>query len=309
MNPVIYLDNNATTAVDPLVLEAMLPYLQSFYGNPSSMHSFGGQVGRALNQAREQVAALLGADPTEIVFTSGGTEGNTTAIYAALAAQPQKRHIITTQVEHASVLNVCKHLEKQGYRVTYLSVDEQGCLDLLELEAALTGDTALVSCMAANNETGVLFPIEAVGSLARSYGAVVHVDAVQAVGKIPLDLQRLPVDLLTLSGHKLHAPKGIGALYVRRGFRFRSLLLGGHQERGRRAGTENVPGIIALGKAAELAQAHLGIPRSGCCGIAWSRACCSGSRISRLTATPLSGCPTPPTWASSSWKGKRSSSG
>ncbi|MFS8841049.1 cysteine desulfurase NifS [Synechococcus sp. W55.2] len=261
MNPVIYLDNNATTAVDPLVLEAMLPYLQTFYGNPSSMHSFGGQVGRALNQAREQVAALLGADPTEIVFTSGGTEGNTTAIYAALAAQPQKRHIITTQVEHASVLNVCKHLEKQGYRVTYLSVDEQGRLDLLELEAALTGNTALVSCMAANNETGVLFPIEAVGSLARSYGAVVHVDAVQAVGKIPLDLQRLPVDLLTLSGHKLHAPKGIGALYVRRGFRFRSLLLGGHQERGRRAGTENVPGIIALGKAAELAQAHLGDPQ------------------------------------------------
>lgn len=261
MNPVIYLDNNATTAVDPLVLEAMLPYLQTFYGNPSSMHSFGGQVGRALNQAREQVAALLGADPTEIVFTSGGTEGNTTAIYAALAAQPQKRHIITTQVEHASVLNVCKHLEKQGYRVTYLSVDEQGCLDLLELEAALTGDTALVSCMAANNETGVLFPIEAVGSLARSYGAVVHVDAVQAVGKIPLDLQRLPVDLLTLSGHKLHAPKGIGALYVRRGLRFRPLLLGGHQERGRRAGTENVPGIIALGKAAELAQAHLGDPQ------------------------------------------------
>ncbi len=261
MNPVIYLDNNATTAVDPLVLEVMLPYLQTFYGNPSSMHSFGGQVGRALHQAREQVAALLGADPTEIVFTSGGTEGNTTAIYAALAAQPQKRHLITTQVEHASVLNVCGHLEKQGYRVTYLSVDEQGCLDLLELEAALTGDTALVSCMAANNETGVLFPIEAVGSLARSYGAVVHVDAVQAVGKIPLDLGCLPVDLLTLSGHKLHAPKGIGALYIRRGFRFRPLLLGGHQERGRRAGTENVPGIVALGKAAELAQAHLGDPR------------------------------------------------
>jgi cysteine desulfurase len=261
MNPVIYLDNNATTAVDPLVLEAMLPYLQTFYGNPSSMHSFGGQVGRALNQAREQVAALLGADPTEILFTSCGSEGNTSAIQAALAAQPQKRHIITTQVEHASVLNVCRHLEKQGYRVTYLSVDEQGCLDLLELEAALTGDTALVTCMAANNETGVLFPIEAVGSLARSYGAVVHVDAVQAVGKIPLDLRHLPVDLLTLSGHKLHAPKGIGALYIRRGFRFRPLLLGGHQERGRRAGTENVPGIVALGKAAELAQAHLGDPQ------------------------------------------------
>ncbi|MEN9261217.1 MAG: cysteine desulfurase NifS [Thermostichus sp. HHBFW_bins_43] len=260
MPPVIYLDNNATTAVDPLVLEAMLPYLQTLYGNPSSMHSFGGQVSQALSQAREQVAALLGADPTEILFTSCGSEGNNTAIRAALAAQPDKRHIITTQVEHASVLNLCKHLEKQGYRVTYLSVDGQGCLDLLELEAALTGDTALVTLMAANNETGVLFPIEAVGSLARDYGAVVHVDAVQAVGKIPLDLSHLPVDLLTLSGHKLHAPKGIGALYIRRGFRFRPLLLGGHQERGRRAGTENVPGIVALGKAAELAQTHLGDP-------------------------------------------------
>ncbi|MCF2970211.1 cysteine desulfurase NifS [Synechococcus sp. Nb3U1] len=261
MSPVIYLDNNATTAVDPLVLEAMLPYLQAFYGNPSSMHSFGGQVGRALTQAREQVAALLGSDPTEILFTSCGSEGNNTAIRAALAAQPDKRHIITTQVEHASVLNLCKHLEKQGYRVTYLSVDGQGCLDLLELEAALTGDTALVTFMAANNETGVLFPIEPVGSLAQDYGAIVHVDAVQAVGKIPLALHNLPVDLLTLSSHKLHAPKGIGALYIRRGFRFRPLLLGGHQERGRRAGTENVPGIVALGKAAELAQAYLGDPQ------------------------------------------------
>ncbi|MFQ3584716.1 MAG: cysteine desulfurase NifS [Cyanobacteriota bacterium] len=260
MPSVIYLDNNATTAVDPLVLEAMLPYLKEFYGNPSSMHSFGGQVGKALSQAREQVAALLGCEPSEILFTSCGTEGNNTAIRAALAAQPEKRHIITTQVEHASVLNLCKHLEKQGYHVTYLSVDEQGCLDLLELEAALTGDTALVTLMAANNETGVLFPIEQVGSLAHDYGAIVHVDAVQAVGKIPLDLHQLPVDLLTLSGHKLHAPKGIGALYVRRGFRFRPLLIGGHQEKGRRAGTENVPGIVALGKAAELAQTYLGDP-------------------------------------------------
>ncbi|MFQ3612870.1 MAG: cysteine desulfurase NifS [Cyanobacteriota bacterium] len=260
MPSVIYLDNNATTAVDPLVLEAMLPYLKEFYGNPSSMHSFGGQVGKALSQAREQVAALLGCEPSEILFTSCGSEGNNTAIRAALAAQPEKRHIITTQVEHASVLNLCKHLEKQGYHVTYLSVDEQGCLDLLELEAALTGDTALVTLMAANNETGVLFPIEQVGSLAHDYGAIVHVDAVQAVGKIPLDLHQLPVDLLTLSGHKLHAPKGIGALYVRRGFRFRPLLIGGHQEKGRRAGTENVPGIVALGKAAELAQTYLGDP-------------------------------------------------
>ncbi len=253
----IYLDNNATTEVHPLVLEAMLPYLTTFYGNPSSMHSFGGQVKKSLRQAREQLAGLLGAEPTEILFTSCGSEGNNAAIRAALQAQPDKRHIITTRVEHASVLNLCKHLEKQDYRVTYLSVDRQGLLDLMELEAALTGDTALVTMMAANNETGVLFPIEQVGSLAKEYGAIYHVDAVQAVGKIPLNMATSTIDLLTLSGHKLHAPKGIGALYIRKGVRFRPLLIGGHQERGRRGGTENVPGIIALGKAADLAQTHL----------------------------------------------------
>ncbi len=257
MNPILYLDNNATTAIDPQVLEAMLPYLTTFYGNPSSMHSFGGQVGRALRAAREQVADLIGAASTEILFTSCGSEGNNAAIRAALQALPDRNHIITTQVEHAAVLNVCKQLEKQGYRVTYLSVDRQGRLDLMELEAALTGDTALVTTMAANNETGVLFPIEQIGALAKEYGAIFHVDAVQAVGKIPLNMATSTIDLLTLSGHKLHAPKGIGALYIRKGTRFRPLLIGGHQERGRRAGTENVPGIIALGKAAEIAQAHL----------------------------------------------------
>lgn len=248
----LYLDNNATTQPDPVVVAAMLPYLTEFYGNPSSMHTFGGQVGKAIQEARENVAALLGAEPTEIIFTSCGTEGNNTAIRAALAAQLERNHIITTQVEHPCVLNVCKQLEKQGYKVTYLSVDRKGQLDLLELEAALTGNTALVTTMYANNETGTIFPIEEIGALAKAYGATFHVDAVQAVGKIPLDLKSSTIDLLTLSGHKLHAPKGVGALYVKRGFRFRPFLLGGHQERGRRAGTENVAGIVGLGKAAEL---------------------------------------------------------
>ncbi|MGP1371804.1 MAG: cysteine desulfurase NifS [Almyronema sp.] len=254
---VIYLDNNATTQVDPLVLEAMLPYLSDLYGNPSSMHSFGGQVGTAVQAARNQVAQLLAAEDTEIIFNSCGSEGNNTAIHAALAAQPEKRHIVTTAVEHPAILNVCKHLEKKGYTVTYLSVDSRGQLDLMELEAAMTGGTALVTTMYANNETGVIFPVEQIGAIAKEYEATFHVDAVQAVGKVPINLKNSPIDLLTLSGHKLHAPKGIGALYVRRGFRFRPFLLGGHQERGRRAGTHNVPGIVALGKAAELAGKHL----------------------------------------------------
>lgn len=248
----LYLDNNATTQPDPEVVVAMLPYLTELYGNPSSMHTFGGQVGKAIQEARENVAALLGAEPTEVIFTSCGTEGNNTAIRAALAAQPDRNQIITTQVEHPCVLNVCKQLEKQGYKVTYLFVDRKGQLDLMELEAALTGNTALVTTMYANNETGTIFPIENIGALAKAYGATFHVDAVQAVGKIPLNLKSSTIDLLTLSGHKLHAPKGVGALYVKRGFRFRPFLLGGHQERGRRAGTENVAGIVGLGKAAEL---------------------------------------------------------
>jgi len=257
MNDCIYFDNNATTRIDEAVVEAMLPYLTTFYGNPSSMHSFGGQVGRATKQAREQVAALLGADDTEIVFTSCGTEGNNAAIRAALQAQPNKRHIITTQVEHPAVLNVCKLLEKKGYSVTYLSVNGEGQIDLDELAASLTEDTALVSMMYANNETGVIFPVEQAGAMVKERGATFHVDAVQAAGKVPLNMKNSTIDMLTLSGHKLHAPKGIGALYVRRGVRFRPLLIGGHQERGRRGGTENVPGMVALGKAAELARAAL----------------------------------------------------
>ncbi|KGF73801.1 cysteine desulfurase [Neosynechococcus sphagnicola sy1] len=257
MSAVIYLDNNATTQVDPEVVAAILPYLTQYYGNPSSMHSFGGQVGKALKQARNQVASLLGAEESEIIFTSCGTEGNNTAIRAAIAAQPDRKHLITTQVEHACVLNLFKQLEKQGYTVTYLSVNRKGQLDLMELEAAITGSTALVSTMYANNETGTVFPVEQAGAIAKEYGATFHVDAVQVAGKLPLNMKTSTIDLMTISGHKLHAPKGVGALFVRRGFRFRPLLVGGHQERGRRAGTENVAGIVGLGKAAELAQLHL----------------------------------------------------
>jgi len=256
-NNCIYLDNNATTKIDPQVVEAMMPYLTDYYANPSSMHTFGGQLGKAVKKAREQVAALLGAEESEIVFTSCGTEGDNAAIHAALLAQPEKRHIITSQVEHPAVLNVCKQLESKGYQVTYLSVNAKGQIDLSELEASLTGNTALVTMMYANNETGTIFPIEEIGAMVKEYGALFHVDAVQAVGKVPLNMKTSTIDMLTISGHKIHAPKGIGALYVRRGVRFRPLLVGGHQERGRRAGTENVPGIIALGKAAELELLHL----------------------------------------------------
>ena len=256
-NNCIYLDNNATTKIDPQVVEAMMPYLTDYYANPSSMHTFGGQLGKAVKTARSQVAALLGADESEIVFTSCGTEGDNAAIHAALLAQPEKRHIITSQVEHPAVLNVCKQLESKGYQVTYLSVNAKGQIDLNELEASLTGNTALVTVMYANNETGTIFPIEEIGAMVKEYGALFHVDAVQAVGKIPLNMKTSTIDMLTISGHKIHAPKGIGALYVRRGVRFRPLLVGGHQERGRRGGTENVPGIIALGKAAELELLHL----------------------------------------------------
>ncbi|MEL6399198.1 MAG: cysteine desulfurase NifS [Cyanobacteria bacterium J06626_4] len=282
---VIYLDNNATTRIDPAVVEAMLPYLTELYGNPSSMHSFGGQVGASVQDAREKVAALLGAEDTEIIFNSCGSEGNNTAIHAALAAQPEKRHIVTTAVEHPAILNVCKHLEKKGYTVTYLSVDGRGQLDLMELEAAMTGGTALVTTMYANNETGVIFPVEEIGAIAHEYGATFHVDAVQAVGKVAIDLSTSTIDLLTLSGHKLHAPKGIGALYVRRGFRFRPFLLGGHQERGRRAGTQNVPGIVALGKAAELAQRDLrNAPKE-----AWLRDCLERELLANIPDCEVNG--------------------
>lgn len=253
----IYLDNNATTAVAPEVLAAMLPYLGELYGNPSSMHSFGGQVGEAVDTARERMAALLGADPDEIIFTSCGSESDNTAIWSALQTQPEKRHLITTRVEHPAVLNVVQYWERQGYHVTLLGVDGKGRLDLDEYAAALSDDTALVSIMFANNEVGDIYPIQTMAEMAKERGVLFHTDAVQAVGKTPIDLHHLPADMLSLSGHKIHAPKGIGVLYVRKGVRFRPFLRGGHQERGRRAGTENVPYIVGLGMAAQLAIDHM----------------------------------------------------
>ena len=253
----IYLDNNATTAVAPEVREAMLPYLTDLYGNPSSMHTFGGQVGRAVEEAREKTAALLGAQPEEILFTSCGSESDNTAIWSALQTQPEKRRVITTRVEHPAILNVCQYWERQGYRVTYLGVDARGRLDLDEYADALSEDTALVSIMMANNEVGNLYPVARMAEMAREKGVLFHTDAVQAVGKTPFRLSEMAVDMLSLSGHKLHAPKGIGVLYIRKGVRFRPFLRGGHQERGRRAGTENVPYIIGMGEAARLAAANI----------------------------------------------------
>ncbi len=254
---VVYVDNNATTRVAPEVLEEMLPYFDRYYGNPSSMHTFGGQVGAKVEQARQRVAGLLGADPGEIVFTSCGTESDSTAIYAAIASNPDKRHILTTRVEHPAVINLCEHLSKKGFRVTFVPVDRKGRLDVDHLYRHLTDDTAVVSVMWANNETGVIFPVEEIARTARERGILFHTDAVQAVGKIPIDLGRLDIDMLALSGHKLHAPKGVGVLYVRKGTKFSPFLIGGHQERGRRGGTENAAAIVGLGKACDFVSARL----------------------------------------------------
>jgi len=253
----VYLDNNATTAVAPEVLEAMLPYFSELYGNPSSMHTFGGQVGQKVRLAREQVAALLGAATEEILFTSCGSESDNAAIRSALTVQPGKRHIVTSRVEHPAVRALCAHLKNEGYRITELPVDGDGRLDMEQYRRSLTQDTAIVSLMWANNETGTIFPVERAAELARSRGILFHTDAVQAVGKIPINLGKTAIDMLSISGHKLHAPKGIGILYVRKGTRFSPFLIGGHQERGRRGGTENTPGIIGLGKACELAAQNL----------------------------------------------------
>jgi len=252
MKPV-YLDNNATTQVAPEVLNEMLPYFTTFYGNPSSMHTFGGNVGMKIKQAREKVADLLGALPEEIIFTACGTESDNTAVWAALRANPGKRHIITSTVEHPAIRNLTDYLGRRGYRVTFVPVDGSGHLDQDFLFKHLGDDTALVSLMWANNETGVIFPVEEIAEQVHARGITFHTDAVQAVGKIPINLDDSKIHMLSLSGHKLHAPKGIGALYVRRGTKFAPFLMGGHQERGRRGGTENVAGIIGLGKAAELA--------------------------------------------------------
>ena len=255
-NDVVYMDNNATTMVAPEVVEAMMPYIVDYYGNPSSMHTFGGQVGAAVKKARQQVATLLGADPEEITFTSCGTESDSTAILSALRTFPEKRHIITTRVEHPAVKSLAENLQAvcgHKYRVTRLKVDSEGLLDLAEYEAALSDDTAIVSVMWANNETGVIYPVEKMAKMAKERGILFHTDAVQAVGKLPINLKELDFDFLSMSGHKLHAPKGVGVLYVKRGTLFIPFLTGGHQENGRRGGTENVASIVGLGRACDLA--------------------------------------------------------
>ena len=251
----IYLDNNATTRVAARVLNAMQPYLNEYFGNPSSAHFLGRQMKCAVEESREQVASLIGAAETsEIVFTSCGSESDNWAIRSALATQPNKKHIVTSQVEHEAVRNVCRLLEQEGYEVTWLGVNNNGELSLDELRSALRPDTALVSIMLANNETGVLFPMEEIGRVVREKSeAVFHVDGVQAVGKIPIDLKSTQVDLFALSGHKLHAPQGIGALYIRKGLSLPSFIIGGAQEQGRRAGTSAVPNIVGLGAACQLA--------------------------------------------------------
>jgi len=254
----IYFDNNATTRVDDAVVASMLPFFTEQFGNPSSMHSFGNKVGLALKKARLQVQELLGAEhDSEIVFTSCGTESDSTAILSALKANPERREIITTTIEHPAVLTLCEYLEKEGYTVHRLKVDNRGRLDLDEYAKLLSPRVAIVSVMWANNETGTLFPVEKMAEMAHAVDVPFHTDAVQAVGKVPIDLKNSAIDMLSLSGHKLHAPKGVGVLYVRRGLRFRPLLRGGHQERGRRAGTENSASIVGLGLACEQAKDHM----------------------------------------------------
>jgi cysteine desulfurase len=254
---VYYFDNNATTQVAPEVVEAMLPFLREYWGNPSSTYTFGRQLGSHLDEARARVAALINADPREIVFTSCGTESNNTAIHSALATQPDKRHILTTAVEHSANIKFCALLQKQGYTVTFLPVEPDGALDLERLEQAIRPDTAIVSVMWANNETGVLFPVREIAGICRRKGVLFHTDAVQTPGKLKIDVRELDVDFLSLSAHKLHAPKGIGLLYVRRRVKYQPYVVGGGQERGRRGGTENVANIVAFGRAAELAMGRL----------------------------------------------------
>ena len=253
MPKVIYFDNNATTKVASEVFEAMKPFLTDLYGNPSSMHTFGGQVEKYISRSREAIAKLLGCDSSEIVFTSCGTESDNAAIKGVLAATPEKKKIITTRVEHPAVLTTCREMQSLGYSLVELGVDKYGQIDLEELKSQVDDNTAIVSIMYANNETGVIFPIDKIAEIVKAKGVVFHTDAVQAVGKIPLNLEKSNIDLLSLSGHKLHAPKGVGILYIRKGTRISPFIVGGHQEKSRRAGTENVASIVGLGKAAELA--------------------------------------------------------
>ena len=254
----IYLDNNATTSTAPEVLSEMLPFFSERYGNPSSMHSFGGEIAHFIDKARGQCAALVGTKrASDIVFTSGGTEGDNAAIMGTLLSYPEKRHIVISAVEHPAIRSLGQNLAKKGYEVTEIGVDESGILDLDALKNAIRKDTAIVSIMWANNETGVIFPIIEIAEICRAKGVPFHTDAVQAAGKIPIAADSMPVDFLSVSGHKMHAPKGIGFLYIRRGAKFQPLIIGGHQERGKRGGTENVPAIIGMGKAAELALKYM----------------------------------------------------
>lgn len=254
---VIYFDNNATTQVAPEVFQEMIPYLTEFYGNPSSIHRFGGQLAAKIDEARSRLADLLGAQNSEIIFTSCGTESDSSAIISALHNCPKRRKVVISKVEHPAVLNLGKELERKGFKVSQIPVDAKGRLDMDRAAEMIDDETAIVSVMWANNETGNIYPVAELGELAHRNGALFHTDAVQAVGKIPMNLAELPVDMLSLSGHKFHAPKGVGALYVKRGVRFHPFLTGGHQEHGRRAGTENLASVIGLGKAAELAKAHI----------------------------------------------------
>jgi len=280
----IYFDNNATTALDPEVLEAMGPYFLEEYGNASSIHGFGQKARAALEEARQKAAQLIGAQSQEIIFTSGGTESDNTAI-RGIAYQLRERgnHIITSTIEHPAVLRTCEQLEKEGFVVTYAPVNRDGIVKLEEVEAAIRPQTILISIMHVNNETGTIQPLRQIVELAKTKRVVVHTDAVQSVGKIPVDVKELGVDLLSLSGHKFHGPKGIGVLYARRGVRFSPLMLGGSHERSRRAGTENVAGAVGLGKACELARLGLpdSAPASPGCGSGWNTASCPVSRTPR----------------------------
>jgi cysteine desulfurase len=255
---IIYLDNNATTQLDPAVIEEMMPFLTEYYGNPSSGYTFGRQVRRAIDLARERVAALIGCEPGEVVFTSCGTESNNAAVHSALQLDPNRRHIVTTAVEHSATRRHCETVAKQGFGVTIVGVDHGGGLDLDELERAITPQTAIITAMWANNETGVLFPVEKIAEIARRKRVLFHTDAIQTVGKIPMRLADSTINSVALSAHKLHGPKGVGALYVNKRSAFRPLVIGGSQENNRRAGTENVASIVGLGKAAECASAALG---------------------------------------------------
>jgi cysteine desulfurase len=254
---IYYFDNNATTQVAPEVVEAMLPFLREYWGNPSSTYAFGRQLGSHLDEARARVAALINAEPREIVFTSCGTESNNSAIHSALVTQPAKTHVLTTAVEHSANTKFCELIQKQGRTVTFLPVEPDGSLDLQRLEQSIRSDTGIVSVMWANNETGVLFPVQDIAAICHRHGVLFHTDAVQTPGKLKIDVRALDADFLSLSAHKLHAPKGIGLLYVRRRVKYQPYIVGGGQERGRRGGTENVAYMVAFGRAAELAMANL----------------------------------------------------